>query len=63
MKWYRETEPHEGYHILLRLLKQLNVNDYYIFTSNVDGLFVKAGFDQERVYEKQGSYKYLQCIR
>jgi len=37
-------------------------NNYFVFTSNVDGLFVKAGFDKDKIYERQGSYEYLQCI-
>jgi len=29
----------------------------------VDGVFERTGFDESKIYCKQGSYKYLQCYR
>ena len=58
---YRETIPHAGFHILLDLVKEKN-EDYFIYTSNVDGQFQKAGFDEEKIYEIHGSIHYLQCL-
>lgn len=37
---YKNTIPHDGFKILLDLVKQKNDN-YFIFTSNVDGQFQK----------------------
>jgi NAD-dependent SIR2 family protein deacetylase len=34
---------------------------YFIFTSNVDGQFQKAGFDPNKIVEIHGSIHYLQC--
>jgi NAD-dependent SIR2 family protein deacetylase len=34
---------------------------YFVFTSNVDGHFQKAGFDEKRIYECHGSISHLQC--
>jgi len=59
---YRETTPHKGFEILLKLVKEKS-NNYFIFTSNVDGQFQKAGFDEDRVVEIHGTIHYFQCIR
>ena len=56
---YRETTPHEGFALLRELVA--TKKDYFIFTSNVDGQFQKAGFDSEKIYECHGSIHYLQC--
>ncbi len=58
---YRSTTPHEGFQILLDLAKSKKDN-YFVFTSNVDGQFQKAGFDEEKIYEIHGSIHYLQCL-
>ena len=58
---YRKTKPHEGFKILRELARSKSDN-YFIFTSNVDGQFQKAGFDEERIYEIHGSIHYLQCL-
>ena len=57
---YRETIPHEGFQILLDLVKEKNDN-YFIYTSNVDGQFQKAGFNEEKICEVHGSIHHLQC--
>ena len=57
---YRETIPHDGFNMLLDLVRQKDEN-YFIFTSNVDGQFQKAGFDEEKICEVHGSIHYLQC--
>jgi NAD-dependent SIR2 family protein deacetylase len=46
--------------MLLDLVDSKN-NNYFIFTSNVDGQFQKAGFDEEKIYEVHGSIHHLQC--
>jgi len=58
---YRETSPHDGFHILRRWIKRFGL-DYFVATSNVDGHFQKAGFDENKVYEVHGSIHYLQCL-
>lgn len=35
--------------------------DYFVITTNVDDQFFKAGFDKERIFATQGSYRYIQC--
>jgi len=56
---YRETVPHEGFALLKELVA--SKKDYFIFTSNVDGQFQKAGFPEEKVYECHGSIHHFQC--
>jgi len=59
---YRETKPHQGYNKLLSIA-QKKTGKYFVFTSNVDGQFQKAGFDDERIEECHGSIHFLQCSR
>ena len=57
---YRNTQPHEGYSILLSLVKKLDIN-HFVFTSNVDNHFHRGGFDPERIAECHGSIFHFQC--
>lgn len=57
---YRTAEPHAGFKVLLRWSARVP-HGAFVFTSNVDGHFQKAGFDTERVYEVHGSIAWAQC--
>lgn len=57
---YRAAVPHPGFDILRRWGEQLPLGSF-VFTSNVDGHFQKAGFAPDRVLECHGSVHYLQC--
>ncbi|WP_049766973.1 SIR2 family NAD-dependent protein deacylase [Sulfuricurvum kujiense] len=57
---YSETIPHEGFSKLLELCHSKGDN-YFILTSNVDGQFQKAGFDEAQICEIHGSIHHLQC--
>ncbi len=59
---YRQTIPHEGFFMLLDLVKQKNEN-YFIYTSNVDGQFQKTLFDENKIVECHGSIHHLQCCK
>lgn len=37
--------------------------DRWVVTSNADNLFVRLGFDPERVWTRQGTFAHLQCLR
>jgi NAD-dependent SIR2 family protein deacetylase len=37
--------------------------EHFIVTSNVDGQFQKADFEEEHVLEVHGSIHHLQCLR
>ena len=59
---YRETNPHDGFRLLLAHGARLP-GRYFVFTSNVDGQFQKAGYNPDRVAETHGSIHHLQCTR
>lgn len=56
---YRQTLPHEGFAILRRIGESMP-KGMFVFTSNVDGQFQKAGFSRQ-VHECHGSIHHLQC--
>ena len=58
---YRRTIPHQGFEIL-RQWGESKALGYWVFTSNVDGQFQKAGFSKESMNECHGSIHHLQCI-
>ena len=59
---YRQTLPHNGFNLLLELGEKKQYG-YFIFTSNVDGQFQKAGFDDAFIEECHGSIHHFQCVR
>lgn len=58
---YRQTHPHEGFSILRDLSRHME-HGAFVFTSNVDGHFQKAGFSSGQVAECHGSIHHLQCL-
>ncbi len=52
--------PHKGYQFLLDYCKD---KEYFVLTSNIDCLFNKAGFDENRTVETHGNYNRLQCVK
>jgi NAD-dependent SIR2 family protein deacetylase len=59
---YRATLPHRGFEILRNIGERM-ANGSFVFTSNVDGQFQKAGFTAEKVQECHGSIHLLQCMQ
>ena len=55
-----KAPPHPVYGRLLDLARN---KDYFVMTSNVDGMFVKNGFDEKRVFTPQGNYALMQCLK
>ena len=60
LRLYRATQPHAGFG-LLRQWSERMVQGAFVFTSNVDGHFYKAGFVAPRIYECHGTIHRLQC--
>lgn len=58
---YRRALPHEGYG-LLRKWGEAMGQGYFVFTSNVDGHFQRAGFSPLRIDECHGSIHRFQCL-
>lgn len=62
MRLYRQTIPHAGFSILRDWANRMN-RGAFVFTSNVDGQFQRAGFSPERIVEVHGSFAGMQCTR
>lgn len=62
LKLYRKTVPHKGFEIMLNWARKKELS-YFIFTSNVDGQFQKAGFNSNSIYEVHGSIHHFQCTK
>jgi NAD-dependent SIR2 family protein deacetylase len=61
MGLYRRTEPHEGFAILRRWVERMPRGGF-VYTSNVDGHFQRAGFDPDRIVEVHGTIAAMQCL-
>lgn len=60
MLMYGNIEPHAGYRILRDLLEGIS-KDHFVVTTNVDGHFLKAGYDPGIIYEMHGDLRHAQC--
>jgi NAD-dependent SIR2 family protein deacetylase len=58
---YRRTVPHAGF-TLLKKWGERTQQGLAVFTSNVDGQFQRAGFDDTLLHECHGSLHWLQCL-
>lgn len=68
LKWgYLAANAHHvrfmvGQRPVYQMLRQLvEEKDYFVYTSNADGMFEKNGFDRERIFTPQGDYALMQC--
>jgi NAD-dependent SIR2 family protein deacetylase len=59
---YRRTTPHAGYATLLAWTRAMPLGGF-VFTSNVDGAFQRAGFPERAVHECHGALDWLQCAK
>ena len=59
---YRSTVPHRGFELLRNWAGRMK-HGSFVFTSNVDGQFQRAGFDEERIVECHGSIHWMQCMQ
>ncbi|MBR8034473.1 SIR2 family NAD-dependent protein deacylase [Burkholderia vietnamiensis] len=62
LKCYREIDPHAGFAALRRWAARMR-HGAFVYTSNVDGQFQKAGFAEGDILECHGSIHYLQCAK
>ena len=56
---YRKTKPHRGFELLLKWTAN---SPCFVFTSNVDGAFQKAGFSSSAIVECHGSIHHVQYV-
>jgi NAD-dependent SIR2 family protein deacetylase len=59
---YRRTRPHAGFALLAGWAARMP-HGAFVLTSNVDGQFQRAGFDETRLLELHGALSWLQCTR
>jgi len=59
---FQKATPHDGFLQLLEIAKDKK-GGYFVFTSNVDGQFQKAGYGKDKIVECHGSIHYLQCTK
>jgi NAD-dependent SIR2 family protein deacetylase len=52
--------PSPMYQTLWELVSKKN---YFVITTNVDGMFQKTGFAEDRIFTPQGDYARYQCIK
>lgn len=60
LELYRRTAPHAGFAMLRRFGEG---RPTFVYTSNVDGAFGRAGFPDDAIVECHGSLHHLQCTR
>lgn len=60
LKRYREVEPHRGFALLRGWAARVR-HGAFVYTSNVDGQFQKAGFEDNLIVECHGSIHHFQC--
>ena len=58
---YKSTQPHKGFAILKNWSESKECRSF-IFTTNVDGHFQKAGFSEHSMVECHGSFACLQKV-
>lgn len=56
----RQLKPHAGYAMLKHWAEGAR-HGAFVFTSNVDGHFQAAGYDEARVLECHGTINFMQC--
>jgi NAD-dependent SIR2 family protein deacetylase len=56
---YRRVVPHRGFDVVRRWCER--ASSHFVFTSNVDGHFQRAGFTADHVLECHGSIHHMQC--
>jgi NAD-dependent SIR2 family protein deacetylase len=62
LELYRRTKPHRGFAILRRWMDRM-ASGGFVFTSNVDGAFQRAGVDADRIHECHGALDWIQCTK
>ena len=57
MHLYRDTTPHRGFELIRKMIAD---RPMFVFTSNVDGQFQKAGYPAQQIFEIHGSIHHIQ---
>jgi NAD-dependent SIR2 family protein deacetylase len=54
---------HEIYQSVLQFVRSRDEDATFVVSTNADGMFVQNGFDENRIFNPQGDYSYLQCLK
>jgi NAD-dependent SIR2 family protein deacetylase len=54
---------HPVYQNILSIIRTKDSDKSFVISTNADGMFKQNNFDPERVYNPQGDYSNLQCLR
>eukprot|EP01097_Dermamoeba_algensis_P006408 TRINITY_DN4016_c0_g1_i2.p1 TRINITY_DN4016_c0_g1~~TRINITY_DN4016_c0_g1_i2.p1 ORF type:complete len:258 (-),score=30.54 TRINITY_DN4016_c0_g1_i2:41-814(-) len=57
---YSKAAPHSGYLTMKKWGESKN-NNYFVFTSNVDGHYSKSGYPADKLCECHGCVNFMQC--
>ena len=50
-----------GMELYRKIYELVKDKEYFVITTNVDDQFYKTGFDEDKIYRVQGSYRFIQC--
>lgn len=53
----------EGTELYKNIFEAIKNKNYFVITTNVDDQFYKTGFDKDRIFRVQGSYRLIQCSK
>ena len=53
----------EGTELYKNIYEVVKNKNYFVITTNVDDQFYKTGFDENKIFRVQGSYRYIQCSK
>jgi len=61
----KETRFSDGTHAVYQDLQAISgiQNNYFVLTTNADGLFERNHFDPGRIFTPQGDYRLVQCLK
>ena len=53
----------KGTSLYKNIFEAVNDKNYFVITTNVDDQFYKTGFDKDKIFRTQGSYRFIQCSK
>lgn len=60
---YFANTGREGTETYKNIFEAIKDKNYFVITTNVDDQFYKTGFDKDRIFRVQGSYRFIQCSK
>lgn len=63
IEMYRSASIHAGYQVMRQIATLKQQDNYFCWTTNVDGVLQRAGFEQDKVREVHGNIHRVQCTK